>query len=128
MTGITRSFRSYLSPEDNNRAAVVITNKEIDAVLITQISNSDIVLLEIEYKNNKAFIASAYFDITTKIEDELSRLDQILELTKKQGIVIAVDSNSRSPAWHDVKTNKRGKILEEYTISKDLYVMNKSSA
>ena len=82
MTGITRSFRSYLSPADNNRAAIVNTNKEIDAVLITQISNSDIVLLEIEYKNTKAFIASACFDITTNIEDELIRLDQILELTK----------------------------------------------
>ena len=83
MTGITRSFRSYLSPADNSRAAIVITNKEIDAVLITQISNSDIVLLEIAYKKTKAFIASAYFDITTNIEDELNRLDQILELTKK---------------------------------------------
>jgi hypothetical protein len=82
MTGISRSFRSYFSPENNNRAAIVITNKEIDAVLITHISNSDIVLLEIEYKNTKAFIASAYFDSTTRIEDELSRLDQILELTK----------------------------------------------
>jgi len=57
----------------------------------------------------------------------LNRLDKILELTKKHGIVIAVDSNCRSAAWHDIKTNKRGKILEEYIISKDLYVMNESS-
>jgi hypothetical protein len=105
----------------------VITNKEIDAVLITQLSSPDIVLLEIEYKNTKAFIVSAYFDITTRIEDELNRLDKILELTKKRGIVIAVDSNLRSAAWHDIKTNKRGKILEEYMISNDLYVMNESS-
>jgi hypothetical protein len=104
----------------------VITNKEIDAVLITQLSSSNTVLLEIEYKNTKAFIVSAYFDITNRIEDELNRFDQILELTKKHGIVIAVDSNSRSAAWH-IKTNKRGKILEEYMISKDLYVMNESS-
>ena len=127
MTGITRSFRCYLSPEDNNRAAIAITNKGKDTVLITQLSNTDIVLLETECKNTKAFIASAYFDITTKIEDELNRLDKILELAKKHGIVIAVDSNSRSAAWHDIKTNKRGKILEEYTIRKDLYVMNESS-
>jgi hypothetical protein len=120
ITGISRSFRSYHSPEDNNRAAIVITNKEIDAVLITQISNSDIALLEIEYKDNKAFIVSAYFDINTKIEDELNRLEKILEFTKKQGILIAVDSNCRSAAWHDIITNKRGKILEEYVVSKDL--------
>jgi hypothetical protein len=109
MTGITRTYRSYFHPEDSNRAAIVITNKGIDAVFITQLSSPDIVLLEIEYKNAKAFIVSAYFDITTKIEDDLNRLDKILELTKKHGIVIAVDSNSRSAAWHDSKTNKRGK-------------------
>jgi hypothetical protein len=104
----------------------VITNKEIDAVLITQMSNSDTVLLEIEYKDKKAFIVSAYFDMNIKIEDELNRLEKILELTKKQGILIAVDSNCRSAAWHDIITNKRGKILEEYVVSKDLYVMNES--
>jgi hypothetical protein len=85
------------------------------------------VLLEIEYKNTKGFIVGAYFDITVKIEDELNSLDRSLELTKKHGIVIAVDSNSRSAAWHDIKTNKGGKILEDYMISKDLYVMNESS-
>jgi exonuclease III len=94
MTGITRTYRSYFLPEDSYRAAIVITNKEINAVLITLLSSPDIVLLEIEYKNTKAFIVSAYFDITTRIEDELNRLDKILELTKKHGIVIAVDSNS----------------------------------
>jgi mannose-1-phosphate guanylyltransferase len=66
MTRITTSFHSYFSPEDNNRAAIVITNKEIDAVLISQLSDYDTVILEIEYKNTKVFIASAYFDITKK--------------------------------------------------------------
>jgi histidinol phosphatase-like PHP family hydrolase len=80
----------------------------------------------IEYKDKKAFIVSAYFDINTKMEDELNRLEKILELTKKHGILIAVDSNSRSAAWCDIITNKRGKILEEYMVSKDLYVMNES--
>jgi len=53
MTGITRTYRSYFLPDDNNRAAIVITNKEIDAILITQLSSPDIVLLEIEYKTQK---------------------------------------------------------------------------
>jgi hypothetical protein len=41
--------------------------------------------------------------------------------------LIAVDINSRSTAWHDIQTNKRGKTQEEYIISKNLHVMNEES-
>jgi hypothetical protein len=41
MAGIPNSHRIYTSLEDNNRAAIVITNKKIDAVLFTQQSNPE---------------------------------------------------------------------------------------
>jgi len=68
-----------------------------------------------------------YFDITEEIERELDKIDEILEFTNGNGLVITVDSNSRPMAWHDIKTNKRGKIMEEYIISKNLYIMNEES-
>jgi hypothetical protein len=30
-------------------------------------------------------------------------------------------------AWHDSQTNQRGKIMEEYIISKNLNIMNEAS-
>jgi len=39
-----------------------------------------------------------YFDITEEIARELEKIDQILELTKGIGHIIAVDSNARSAA------------------------------
>jgi len=68
-----------------------------------------------------------YFDITKEIERELDKIEEILEFTKGNGLVIAVDSNSRSGAWHDSQTNQRGKIMEEYIISKNLNIMNEES-
>jgi hypothetical protein len=68
-----------------------------------------------------------YFDITKEIERELNKVDEIMEFTKGFGLLIAVDSNARSTAWHDSQTNKRGKILEEYIISKNLHIMNEES-
>lgn len=120
MTGITSAYSNYTSLEDNNRAAIVITNQNIDAVLISQLSDPDTVPLELDYNNTRFFTASMYFDITTDIDKELDKIDQILEFTKGNGLVIAVDSNSRSVAWHDTQTNKRGKTLEEYIISKSM--------
>jgi hypothetical protein len=68
-----------------------------------------------------------YFDITKEIESELNKVDEIIEFTKGFGLLIAVDSNARATAWHDSQRNKRGKILEEYIISKNLHIMNEES-
>ena len=64
-----------------------------------------------------------YLDITKEIERELHKIEQILEFTKGTGLLITIGSNSRSTAWHDSEINQRGKTLEEYIISKNLYIM-----
>jgi hypothetical protein len=94
---------------------------------IKQLSNSDRVLLELRYNNNRFFAASMYFDIMKEIEGELDKIEEILEFTKGNGLVIAIDSNSRSTAWHDSQTNQRRKMLEEYILSRNLYIMNEES-
>ena len=43
------------------------------------------------------------------------------------GILIAMESNARSHAWHDKQTNLRGRILEEYLASRDLNIINQES-
>ena len=63
-----------------------------------------------------------YFDITKEIERELDKIEEILEFTKGNGLVIAVDSNSSSVAWHDSQTNQTGVIMEEYIVSKILNI------
>ena len=127
MAGLRNSSRSYISPASTSRAAILITNNKIDAILIKQLSNSDCVLIELKYNNTKFYAASMYFDITEKIERELDKMEEILDFTKGNGLLIAVDSNSRSTTWHDSQTNKRGEILEEYVISRNLHIMNEES-
>ena len=104
-----------------------MNNRNIDEVLITQLPNPDSALLELEHNGHRFYAASMYFDITEEIEKGLEKIDQMLEFTKGNGLIIAVDSNARSAAWHDFKTNKRGKTVEEFTVSKNLYIMNEES-
>jgi hypothetical protein len=61
------------------------------------------------------------------IDKKTSKIDEILRSHKGTGILIAMDSNSRSAAWHDRHTNSRDKTLEEYLISRDLHIMNEKS-
>jgi hypothetical protein len=105
-----------------NRAAIVISNNKIDAMLITQISNEDIVFLGITHENLTFFAASMNFDIEDQIENNFSKIDALLQFAEGGRILIATDSNSRSTTWHDIITNSQDKKLEEYLAGKQLHI------
>jgi hypothetical protein len=46
---------------------------------------------------------------------------------KGQGLLIAVDSNTRSKTWYDTITNQRGKVLEEFLTIYNLHIVNERS-
>jgi hypothetical protein len=60
--GITRTHRTYISDEDKSRAAIIIANDSIDAVLIKQLCDRDNVVVELRYKSTRTLAASMYLD------------------------------------------------------------------
>ena len=127
VVGLPKSSRHFTSRGDKCRAAIIITNNKIYAVLIKQLSNPDSVLIEVKY-NTRFFAGSMYFDITKELERELDTIEELIDFRNRNELLIAVDSNSRSKTWHDSQTNKRGKILEEYIISRNLHIMNEETS
>jgi len=109
-----------------NRAAIIINNK-LDAILIAKLPDEDTVFLEIIHENLRFFAASMYFDIEDQIENNFTKMDGLMRFVKGGRILIAVDSNARSKTWHDVKTNSRGRKMEEYLASKQLHIINEES-
>jgi len=57
LTGITKGYRTFACGEGKRRAAIVIQDNTIDALLITQQSDKDAVLLEV---NNEIFLCSQH--------------------------------------------------------------------
>jgi hypothetical protein len=55
-----------------------------------------------------------YLDINQQIDIDLMKIEAIIQHAKGAGILLAVDSNSRSTSWYDTLTNTRGRILEEF--------------
>ena len=53
-----------------------------------------------------------YLDINEEIDTKTAKIDEIIQLSKSSGILIAMDRNSRSEVWEDNQTNSRGKTLE----------------
>jgi len=66
-------------------------------------------------------------EITEKLDKDIKLINDILQLENTTVILITMDSNSRSKTWHDKLTNGRGNKLEEFIISKQLFVMNEES-
>jgi len=107
---------------------MVVTNNQIDSLLLRQLSDEDTVVLEIVSDKTKTIVASMYFDIQRQIEDDLNKVEAIIHHAKEAGVLLAIDSNSRSKTWHDSQTNARGRILEEFLISKQPHILNEESS
>jgi len=94
-TGITRTYRTYISDKDKSLAAIIIANNNIDAVLMKQLCDRDNAILELRYKSTRILATSMYLDISEKIDNKTAKVDEILQYSKGSGIPIAMDSNSR---------------------------------
>jgi ectoine hydroxylase-related dioxygenase (phytanoyl-CoA dioxygenase family) len=73
------------------------------------------------------YAASIYLDYRDPIENSIKTIEEIVMFTKEEKLIIAMDSNSRSTTWHDVLTNSRGKVLEEFLASSQLHIINEES-
>jgi hypothetical protein len=125
--GLPCSRTILTSGEGKKRAAIVINNKHIAAILITQLSDEDATVMETRLGSATLVIASMYFDIKRSTDEDLKKIQAVMIHAKGTGIVFAIDSNARSTSWHDILTNKRGKAMEEFLISKHLHIANEES-
>jgi chlorite dismutase len=56
-------------------------------------------------------------DYNDSVESNIKTMEKMLDITKGEKLIIAMDSNSRSTTWYDVTTNSRRKLLEEFVAS-----------
>jgi len=124
LTGMSKQYQIYTAGTGKHRAAIIITNSNIGAILISKLSDEDKIVLEIIYEGMSFLAASMHFDINDQIQNNLNEMDKLVRFAKEGRILIAVDSNARSKTWHDAKTNARGRKLEEYLVSRHLHIIN----
>jgi len=53
--------------EGRNQTAIVVTNNQVDTLLIKQLSDKDTVVLEVIIDNVKIILASMYYDFSLQI-------------------------------------------------------------
>jgi sugar/nucleoside kinase (ribokinase family) len=125
--GLSRRLKIFTAGEGKHQAAILVNNKRVDTILLKQLSDEDAVIIELIFDNKKAIIASMYFDINQNIDIDLRKIEAIIQHAHDAAILIAMDSNARSSLWHDILTNGKGRMLEEFLMSRQLYIMNEES-
>jgi len=60
--GIDTQYKTFTAGEAQSRGAVIITNRKVDATLITQLSDEETITLEITSGDTTIILASTYFD------------------------------------------------------------------
>jgi hypothetical protein len=93
---ITKRYRTFTSSTGRSRTATVVTNNQIYALLIQEVTYKDSVVLEITLGILKFYTANMYLDITEEMDKHFETKKDILRLTNTRGILIRMDSNSRS--------------------------------
>ena len=66
-----------------------------------------------------------YFDLEDQAENKYTKIDELIRFVKGGRILIAANSNSQLKTWHDLKTNHRGRKLEEYLANIHLHILRK---
>jgi hypothetical protein len=127
ITGITKGYRTFAYGEGKCKAAIIVQDNTIDALMITQLSD-DALLLEINKGKSSFYTASIYFNIKEPVDSNIKMVDRILKFIKGKKPLLATDSNSQSMTWHDVLANYRGKEMEEFLAYNQLHIINESSA
>ena len=127
IVGIPNKYKIFAPGKVRHRAAIVVTNTLIDTLLIQQLSDRDTVVVEVIINNAKIILASMYLDIRQQVDNDLMKIEAIIQHANGAGLLITMDSNARSTTWHDTLTNARGRTLEEFLISQQLHILNEES-
>jgi len=84
-------------------------------------------VVKVTYGNKNFIAVSIYLEIGIDITEDLNKIKNILQFSKGKGLLVTIDSNATSKTWHDVRANKRGRLLEEFVIENRLHITNEES-
>jgi len=75
IAGLSKKTNFSQSGEGRNCAATVVTNNQVDTLLIKQLSDEDVAVVEVIIGNVKIILATMYYDVNREIEIDLVKIE-----------------------------------------------------
>lgn len=105
-------------------SAIIYNTSLIDATFLTEESNNYITAARLSTRSDSYTVASVYCPPSLDIDPILQGLQDLIEKTEGDRLIIAGDFNAKSPAWFSQETDVRGESVEDFLISNDLFTIN----
>ena len=72
---LIKKNKFFASGEGRNCATTVVTNNQVDTLLIKQLSDEDVAVVEVIIGNVKIILATMYYDVNREIEIDLVKIE-----------------------------------------------------
>jgi hypothetical protein len=95
VAGFPKIFRIFAHDSNTKRSAIIVNNNEADVTAITQVSHEGVILTEIRIEDLTFYGTSLYLPIDRDIEGDLETIEDILQLTRGEGLILTIDGNAR---------------------------------
>lgn len=105
-------------------AAVVVLGRELDAMLLDDISSHNIVAVQIEREAGKMVVISAYLPPSEGTRWYLDELRRIMDLLGDRNVIICGDFNAHCEAWGSPATDARGEEVAQWILECNLALCN----
>lgn len=111
-------------PGEKPAAAVLVVNPSLGATLITQLSGSHLVIVEIRCGKQNFYVGSTYFQFSEYTELHVEKLETAVRELGSADWFIGGDVNARSTLWNDPHTDGKGEKVEDMIMSGDMFCCN----
>lgn len=122
-------------PDSNPWACIAVFDRNVDAMVITELSDDCCVCAEITGTFGKIILVSIYCRMGGRMEDETAKIQKIVDRLPGRRILLGGDVNARNGLWGSAgassredarRTRERGRVFEECIASNNLLVLNEA--
>jgi len=124
--GYTSSGYRIVQPDGVNPwVAVIVLEAKLQIFRLACEKSEHLLCLHIISEADDFYLINVYCQFSMPIEPFLTSVENVLNNINSNKVIVMMDSNARSHLWFSNKADERGKIIEEFLLSKNLYVANK---
>lgn len=103
----------------------IVSNEDKIQIFRLALDKSDHVMcVHINSEFEEMYIINAYCQFSLPIALILGTIESILQKIRNTKVLLTLDSNAKSHMWFSRETDERGKIVEEFLLHNNLYILN----
>lgn len=104
--------------------AIITKEEKVQVFNLVMDKSEHVMCVQVKTETEEFYLINAYCQYSLPINPMLQSIERILDKIGNFNVIITMDSNAKSRSWYAEETDERGKIVEEFLLHRNLYVIN----